>query len=232
MSVSKDEVSDLIRENNHQFMDSFKDLLAQTVGQIKRSNEDSAQQQMKEIKKLKFDEPHKFKKKANEDQFNFNRKLAENIGSAKFAAENGQLEKVKSDLEEGEKLLCERQKLILLADKSEFGWATVEEYKQHDLAEDSEDEKRIHSAERRARVALQARKKKKTTFSTSNNRSSSVGTPVSTSRSQFQPQPLMLNVPGFPSRRPNTGTCFACGKPGHWRSCCPTMAKQASQTPK
>ena len=49
--------------------------LAQTVGQIKRSNEDSAQQQMKEIKKLKFDEPHKFKKKANEDQFNFNRKL-------------------------------------------------------------------------------------------------------------------------------------------------------------
>ena len=52
MSVSKDEVSDLIRENNKQLMDSFKDLLAQTVGQIKRSNEDSAEQQMKEIKKL------------------------------------------------------------------------------------------------------------------------------------------------------------------------------------
>ena len=50
MSVSKDEVSDLIRENNNQLMDSFKDLLAQTVGQIKRSNEDSAQQQMIEIK--------------------------------------------------------------------------------------------------------------------------------------------------------------------------------------
>ena len=231
MSVSKDEVSDLIRENNNQLMDSFKDLLAQTVGQIKRSNEDSAELQMKEIKKLKYDESHKFKKKANEDQFNFNRKLAENIGSAKSAAENGQLEKVKADLAEGEKLLCERKKLILLADKSEFGWATVEEYKQHDLADDSEDEKRIHSAERRTRVALQARKKKKTTFSTSNNRSSSVGIPASTPRSQFQPQPLMLNVPGFPSRRPNTGTCFASGKPGHWRSC-PTMAKQASQTPK
>ena len=105
MSVSKDEVSDLIRENNNQLMDSFKDLLAQTVGQIKRSNEDSAQQQMIEIKKLKYDEPHKFKKKANEDQFNFNRKLTENIGSAKSTAENGQLEKVKSDLAEGEKLL-------------------------------------------------------------------------------------------------------------------------------
>ena len=77
MSVSKDEVSDLIRENNKQLMDSFKDLLADTVGQIKRSNEDSAEQQMKEIKKLKYDEPHKFKKNANEDQVNFNRKLAE-----------------------------------------------------------------------------------------------------------------------------------------------------------
>ncbi|CAH3190964.1 unnamed protein product, partial [Porites evermanni] len=42
---------------------------------------------------------------------------------------------------------------------------------------------------------------------------------ASTSSSQFQHQPLMLNVPGFPSRRTNTGTCFACGKPGHWRSC-------------
>ena len=47
MSVSKDEVSDLIQENNKQLMDSFKDSLAQTVGQIKRSNEDSAERQMK-----------------------------------------------------------------------------------------------------------------------------------------------------------------------------------------
>ena len=131
---------------------------------------------------------------------------------------------------EGEKLLCERQKLILLADKSEFGWATVEEYKQHDLADDSEDEKRIYSAERRACVAFQAHKKKKTTFST-NYRSSSVGTPPSTSSLQFQHQPLMLNVSGYPSRRPNTGTCFACGKPGHWHSCCPMMAKQTSHIP-
>ena len=110
MSVSKDEVSDLIRENNKQLMDSFKDLLAQSVGQIKRSNEGSAEQQMKAIKKLKYDEPHKFKKKANEDQFNFNRKLAENIGTAKSAAEIGQLEKVKSDLTEDPRPLEPRRR--------------------------------------------------------------------------------------------------------------------------
>ena len=50
-------------------MDSFKDLLTETVGQIKRANEYFAEQQMKEIKKLKCNEPRKFKKKANEDQF-------------------------------------------------------------------------------------------------------------------------------------------------------------------
>ena len=62
---------------------------------------------MKEIKRLKFNEPHKFKKKANEDQFKFNQKLSETLDSAKSAAENSQLEKVKTDLEEGEKLLSE-----------------------------------------------------------------------------------------------------------------------------
>ena len=69
--MSKDEVSDLIQENNikKQLMDSFKDLLTETVGQIKRANEYLAEQQMKEIKKLKYNEPRKFKKKANEDQF-------------------------------------------------------------------------------------------------------------------------------------------------------------------
>ena len=69
ISVSKDAVSDLIQENNKQLMDSFKDLLTETVGQIKRANEYLAEQQMKEIKKLKYNEPRKFKKKANEDQF-------------------------------------------------------------------------------------------------------------------------------------------------------------------
>ena len=49
-------------------MDSFKDLLTETVGQIKRANEYLAEQRMKEIK-LNYNEPPKFKKKANEDQF-------------------------------------------------------------------------------------------------------------------------------------------------------------------
>ena len=39
---------------------------------------------------------------------------------------------------------------MLLADKSLYGWKTVEEYKHHDLVEDEDDEKKIYRAEARA----------------------------------------------------------------------------------
>ena len=47
-------------------------------------------------------------------------------------------------------LLQERLKLILLADKSQYGWKTVLEYKHHDLTDDQEDEKKICRAKSRA----------------------------------------------------------------------------------
>ena len=47
-------------------------------------------------------------------------------------------------------MLAERQKHILLADKSEFGWMIIQEYKKNDLADDSDDEKKIIREEARA----------------------------------------------------------------------------------
>ena len=157
MSVTKDEVSDLIKANNDKLIPFFKDLLSDTIQQIKRANDTKAEEHLTEIQKLKYNEPHKFKKRANEDQYKFNLKMAETIDSAESATQKSQLEKVKSDLEEDEKLLSERQKHILLADKLEFGWCTVDEYKQNDLVDDSDDEKRIYSAERRIQAALRSR---------------------------------------------------------------------------
>ena len=91
----------------------------------------------------------------------------------------------------------EWQKHILLADKSEFGWRTVEEYKPHDLADDSEDEKRIYSAERRARVVMSSRKKKKSSAMAAIKRSSPLRGSVSASSSQSQTQ----------SYQPTSGNC-------------------------
>ena len=47
-------------------------------------------------------------------------------------------------------MVSKRIKAIKLADKSEFRWATVNEYLSDELASDSDDEKRIYGAERRA----------------------------------------------------------------------------------
>ena len=86
-------MSDLIKANNDQLMASFVELLKATAGQIKRANKTSSEHQLKEIKKLKFQEPHKFKRKANKDQYKFNlNKLVETFGSAKSAAEKSNLE--------------------------------------------------------------------------------------------------------------------------------------------
>ena len=57
------------------------------------------------------------------------------------------VQRVKEAIKKGRSLLDERQKLIRLADRSEHGWGVVDEYTADDLAEDSDDEKRIEKAE-------------------------------------------------------------------------------------
>ena len=73
------------------------------------------------------------------------------LTEAKSLCSSQQLDKVKESLDKGESLLAERQKHILLAEKSDFGWMIIQEYKKNDLADDSDDEKKIIRAEARAR---------------------------------------------------------------------------------
>ena len=50
-------------------------------------------------------------------------------------------------LDEGLKTLLTRQKFIKIADRSEYGWATVKHYQDDPLALDSDDEKNLGRAE-------------------------------------------------------------------------------------
>ena len=127
-------------------------LLEGSVQQLKRSSTESAENQLREIKKLKYSEPHRFKKKANEDQHKFNRKVIDSLAEVSKALERSEITQAQEALQKGKLLSNERQKHILLADKPEFGWATVNEYKKHELADNSEDEKRIIKSELRAKA--------------------------------------------------------------------------------
>ena len=113
-------------------------------------------------------ETYVFKKKGNEQQFNFNRKVIKRSFAAVKALESGNIGKAREELNEGISLLNNRQKLVKLADKSEFGWATVQEYVFDDLADDEADASKIKKAEKRAAAklkTLQEKKKPGTKFS-------------------------------------------------------------------
>ena len=72
------------------------------------------------------------------------------LESAKGALNANVTSKAKTAIEEGIALVTKRMKVIKIADKSQYSWATVQEYLSDELASDSEDEKRLFRSERRA----------------------------------------------------------------------------------
>ena len=175
-----------------------------------------------------------FKKKGNEQQFNFNRKVIQKSSSALKAVESSNIVKAREELLEGISLLNNRQKIIKLADKSEFGWATVQEYLDDELADDEADASKIKKAEKRAATRIKSlQEKKRKTVAKTSSASTSQFAPTRNSNyfGQFQP-----NIPYFrPQSRysphpsnsfKSLDLCYRCGKRGHWASYCPIRDKQ------
>ena len=118
-----------------------------------------------------------------------NVKLQDAFEEAKSHLEVNAINKAKETLAKSMYLLAERQKLILLADKSDFGWKTVDDYVKHELAVDEEDGKKIRRAEERAEKAVKstvARKSARRALSSRSSvvRSSPFGPPRFTGPSQ------------------------------------------------
>ena len=83
----------------------------------------------------------KFKYKRNKIQYELNGKVLDKLEVTASASDG----KARNDaLEEGKKILKERNKHILLAEK--YGWEAVDCYVQEPLECDSDDEKRIRRA--------------------------------------------------------------------------------------
>ena len=102
------------------------------------------------VKKLRLDGKTTFKKKSHEKQYYFNEQVRDKlVDSVTGALEQTPpaVEKAKALIKEGNKLIDVRQKHIKIADRSEYGWATVAEYEEDELAANSDDEKRLFRAE-------------------------------------------------------------------------------------
>ena len=117
------------------------------------------------VKRLKEDRTLIFKKKGNEKQFLFNNNIKDQIEAAEkqldllettTKTQGEVLQRAKEELQKDLTLLADRQKRIKLADRSEYGWALVDEYEDDELASDDNDAKRIEKA-----AATKAWKRKK-----------------------------------------------------------------------
>lgn len=213
-----------IRENNATLLQEMKAFVASSVSDLKRSNQEIADQNLEHIKKLKRESNPTFKKKSNEDQYKANKAVHETIEDAQSALASGDTAKAKEALEQGTSLIKNRQKLILLADKSLYGWKTVLEYKHNDLADDDEDEKKIHRAESRA-----ARITKR--FSSRSQRRSPLHQSPQPSQTLPSPAPSFQRSNFQPGAQRSSGACFACGRTGHWRAFCPYTTGSSSPSP-
>ena len=128
------------------------DQFAQLMEEVRRLREGQEDAALKLEKGVRRD-PYVFKRRGNENQFRFCEEIADRLSSASSSvvrAERGggkaAFDRAKEALREGTDLVFRRQKLIKFADRSEAGWAMVDEYVDDDLADDSEDEKRMERA--------------------------------------------------------------------------------------
>ena len=231
MAVSKEVegfITKSLAENNKSLMTDISKLITDSIDKLKRSSSEAAEDQLREIKKIRREEPKSFKRKGNEIQYKFNSKVQGSLEDAKSHLQANAIDKAKEALGESMSLLAERQKLILLADKSEFGWKTVEEYIEHELADDEQDGKKIHRAGERAEKALKSvasqKAKKQGSFARSSPFAAASRSLTQSGSSTFVSwRPRQSTFPRTSvgvssSSRP--GNCFACGKFGHWRAEC------------
>lgn len=130
------------------------------------------------------------------------------------------MEKAKEALKKGTSLVWRRIKLIRIANKSEFGWETVNQYKADELASNSEDDKRIDRSKRRADKKHKEKKK---------NKSPPVRCSFSSTSTLSAAYPIPSLVSNRGLLRSSLGPRFACGKFGHLQTKCPQRAVFSQQ---
>ena len=193
------------------------------LASFKRNLDDKDEHHASQLKKLKLESKatNSFKFKGNKIQYEFNVACIDSFEKVSKCVLDGDLSKATHELQQQISSLQKRNKLVRFAEKSPAGWTAVDEYQSDDLADDSEDEKKLRAAERRALAKIKLDKQSK--------KSSITKREVHPQRAPFEPPytPPLQPFRGYhsfclPFRgglfREQTDKCFSWGQYGHWAS--------------
>ena len=145
----------------------FSSSITELKNEVTAGQEAASQEVVKRIDKHSY----QFQKKGNKTQFLFNATVDKHIDAARKelakvmsgATEEQQvtIKKAVLELNKGSKAITTRKKHIRIADCLELGWNVVAAYESDELADDSEDEKRLFRAEKEAERKQQQKRKQK-----------------------------------------------------------------------
>ncbi|CAG2221670.1 unnamed protein product [Mytilus edulis] len=207
-------IADITFNNFKQYFDS-------KIGSLKRElKEDATNKSERVVKQLKSEHSYKFKFNGNQVQHEFNSDIDYEVSRIKRAAEREDYSKVRDICSDIRDKIHKRNKCIKIADKSPAGWDTVREYMSDDLASDSEDEKKIRSAETRA---IRGKKQKEQARVKSRNggnpsvRTAPEDLPSTSNSTNRNFRPYQYEKQVGPK---STDRCFRCNGQGHWRRDC------------
>ena len=209
--------------------------LQKTFGDFKRSLDEREVETRRELKKLKRDSKaaSSLQFKGNRIQFEFNTQLLDCLDLAISNLSEGNLLAVQEHLQKAKSHLEKRIKLIRFADKSPASWAAVEEYESDELAENSEDEKKLRAAERRALTKIKQKSSKPRVSRFSNapkpREFQAIQVPGSSAPATSLPSAHSNFRQSFrPARQVQpSDVCFNCNQRGHWANspACPLFYK-------
>ena len=171
-------------------------------------------------KKVRLENAISFNNAGNKRQFDFNNEILDCAHACEKVMSLRDASKMRYVLAEMKQKLSHRNKIIRMADSSVAGWGTVQEYELNDLAEDSDDDRRIRKAEERA-INKQEKRARRTRAENVTAPSAHVPFNHDSFRSfgrGYQSGPSRGTMLG--GRRFGDVVCHKCGGQGHFASGC------------
>ncbi len=211
--ASKEDIEELMRT----FADRNERLVDQKLSEITLKFEGKLKSN-KDVLDLKW------KREGHKKQFMFNKSIIESLEDVLLINDSPAIDEKIREIKDS---ILRRQKLIRIADTSVSGWATVDEYVSKEMADDSDDDRRLVRAETRAARKLKAKQSKSSQSSKrfKNFGSSNPATVSSLSSTSNQP----FRGTRFRPYPVPTDTCYTCGGAGHWRKHCTAAYKFKNQ---